>query len=753
MKIVEGHLPEDKAWRALAILSPGEDIGITWQLGLSLAIANGGELVTAVVVPSADEPHLAEARESLSRAEKVSADEDPVITLIIESARYEQAIRQLIREADIDLLLARADAPTWPNLERMPCAIAAVRGEVYSPHDEVTEEGAQISRRYKGRILVPTSGGPNSVHALSVLLPLTHHDVDVTALYIAPAHLGDHEEALGKSRLRQTLEFIDGQERIESKLISSRSIIEGIVQEASDDYNLIIIGASRESSLDKVLFGDITGTVVRQSKKPVVVFRQPTSRVGHLFTDLNWTLQRLAPRLNLRERTQAYVRIRRDARPDIDFYVLIGLAAGIAALGMLANSSAVVIGAMLVAPLMSPIAGTGLAMVQGDMRFLRLSLAAVIRGSFIALIMGLLVGLIPLKDPVTEEVLARTSPTLLDLGVALLSGMAVAYALCRSSATAALPGVAIAAALVPPLAAAGITLANGYASDGFGALLLYLTNFIAISIASAFVFLVLGFRPMPMQKARRSARARSAQAAVILLIVITVLLALTTYRLAQESAVEAKIHQLAATGVEEVIGAELDEIEIDRLEQGGLQLDLVVRSPRSIPHSSVVELQEVLATELQEDLRLILTVIDTEELDALSPPTLTPSPTLTLTPTPGPTLTPTPTATNTQTARPTFTPTPSPSSTPTHTPTSSSTPSPTHTSTPAPRLATVSYQYGLNLREEPDGNSELIGFLPAGTQIILLNGTIENLEGVWQQVQYEGLSGWVLGDFLGPGEG
>jgi hypothetical protein len=313
--------------------------------------------------------------------------------------------------------------------------------------------------------------------------------------------------------------------------------------------------------------------------------------------------------------------------------------------------------------------------------------------------------------------------------------------------------VAIAAALVPPLAAAGITLANGYARHGFGALLLYLTNLIAISVASAFVFLVLGFRPTPTQKARRSARARSAQAAVILLIVITVLLGITTYRLAQESATEAKIHQLASTGVEEVTGAELDEIEIDRLEEGGLQLDIVVRSPRSIPHSSVVELQEVLAAQLQEDLRLILTVIDTEELDALSPPTLTASPTLTLTPTPGRTLTPTPTATNTHTATPTFTPTPSPSSTPTRTPTSSPTSSPTHTSTPTPRLAIVSYQYGLNLRDEPDGSSELIGFLPAGTQIVLLNGIVENLEGAWQQVYYEGLTGWVLGDFLGAGEG
>ncbi|HET6446191.1 MAG TPA: TIGR00341 family protein [candidate division Zixibacteria bacterium] len=756
MKIVEGHLPEDRSWRTLVILSPGEELGITWSLGLSLAIANGGELVTAVIIPSAVEPYLTEARNALSLAEDAAASDEPVFTVIIESNKYEKAVRELIREGSIDLLLARADAPTWHSLERMPCAVAAVRGEAYGPKDDDNGDGEDDSRRFQGRILVPTSGGPNSVFALNVLLPLTHLDIGVTAAYIAPEHLGENEEALGKARLRRTLDFIDGQEKIESKLITSRGIIDGIVQEASEDYDLVIIGASRESSIDKIVFGDITGTVVRESKKPVVVFRQPTSRIGHLFTDLDWTLQRILPRLSLKERTAAYVRIRRDARPNIDFYVLIGLAAAIAALGMLADSAAVVIGAMLVAPLMSPIAGTGLAMVQGDGRFLRLSVGAVIRGFLIALFMGLLAGLIPLKDPMSEEVLSRVSPTLLDLGIALLSGMAVAYALSRSSTMAALPGVAIAAALVPPLAAAGIALANGNASEGFGALLLFLTNFIAISVASAFVFLVLGFRPLPMRKDRKVARARSARAAIALLILITAILAYTTARLAQESALEADIQQLATVGVEEIIGAELDEIEIDRLEGGGLQLDLVVRSPRSIPYNSVVELQEYLASKLQQDLRLILTVIDTEKLDALSPPTNTPTPTSTNTPTPRPTLTPTPSATNTPTATPTSTPTQLPSSTPFHTPTSSPTPSltpsPSHTPTATPRIAIVSYEYGLNLRKEPASNSELSGFLPFGTSVILLNGTIENLEGAWQQIEIEGVVGWVLGDFLGRDE-
>ncbi|RMG93204.1 MAG: DUF389 domain-containing protein, partial [Chloroflexi bacterium] len=146
----------------------------------------------------------------------------------------------------------------------------------------------------------------------------------------------------------------------------------------------MIIGASMESPIDKILFGDVTAAVVRESKTPVMVARRPKDRIGNWAGQLAWWFQRLIPRLSLAERTDAYVRIRRGARPDTDFYVLISLAAIIAALGLVVDSAAVVIGAMLVAPLMSPIVGIGLAIVLGDTRFLRLSLGAVLRGVVLA---------------------------------------------------------------------------------------------------------------------------------------------------------------------------------------------------------------------------------------------------------------------------------------------------------------------------------------------------------------------------------
>ena len=695
MKIVEGGLPEDLAWRALVLLAPGANFGLSWQLGLSLSRANKGELVAAIILPESDQDTLTMARETLHQARMACDPEDPVYTVIAQEKQYHKAAEKLAKQADIDLLIASADLPGWKSLGHMPCAVAIVRGEAYNPLTEGSEaKQSPTGQRSLRSILVPTSGGPNSAHALSFLLPLTEDEVNVTALYVAADYLGENELALGKSRLRQTLNFIDAGRAIEQKLISAKSATTGIVDEASGDYDLVIIGATRESSLDKTLFGNLPEAVVNQSRIPVVVVREPSGALPNLLSQARWAAQPI--RLNISQRTESYVRIRRGARPSIDFYVLIGLAAGIAALGLLANSAAVVIGAMLVAPLMSPIAGSGLAIVLGDTRFLRLTFGAILWGALLALFMGFLVGLIPLREPLTPEVLARTQPTLLDVGVAILSGMAVAYALCRTEATAALPGVAIAAALVPPLASAGISLANGFFTEFGGALLLFVTNFVAISSASALVFLVLGFRPTRAQKKRQAIRDRTIQIAVVFLILISALVALTTYQLAQETAEEDHIEEVADAGVTQVVGAALADITIGDLNNPILILDLEVRSPVTIPHQRVVNLQEYIGTELQREVAITLTVIRTTELDPFAPPPPITTPDQTMIP------------------------------------------------SPTPRSATIENIFGLTVRAEPNSLSDLVTFLDEGNIVNLLDETTTNDEGTWQLVEYEGLTGWVL---------
>jgi uncharacterized hydrophobic protein (TIGR00271 family) len=137
--------------------------------------------------------------------------------------------------------------------------------------------------------------------------------------------------------------------------------------------------------------------------------------------------------------------------PKFSFYALLVASSLIAAFGLIANSTAVVIGAMLVSPLMTPIMGIALGLVRGDAGLLRRALLAEILGVVLAVGMAALFGLLPIKIEATPEMLARTEPTLLDLLVAVLAGFAGAYAMVDERISPALPGVAIATAIVPPL--------------------------------------------------------------------------------------------------------------------------------------------------------------------------------------------------------------------------------------------------------------------------------------------------------------
>ncbi|MCA9954136.1 MAG: DUF389 domain-containing protein [Anaerolineales bacterium] len=602
-------------------------------------------------------------------------------------------------------------------------------------------------------LIVPTSGGPNTAHALTFLLPLTPK-VKVTAVYIAPDYL-ENEKALGQARLRHLMQYVDGVDHIETEVVTAPTVTAGITEYARERGDMVIIGASQESSIDKILFGDIPAAVVRQSHKPVVIVRQPRSRWGNWWDNLAWRLRQYLPRMDIKARTEAYTRIRRGARPDLDFYMLISLATIIAALGLIVNSPAVVIGAMLVAPLMSPMVGTGLAVVLGDTRFIRLSLGAVVRGMFLSILVGAAAGLLNINQPATSELLARTQPTLIDLAIALFSGLAGAYALSRSDAAGALPGVAIAAALVPPLATVGISLTAGRFGEAFGAMLLFTANFVAISSATALMFLILGFRPTTTQKARRAVQARSGQVAIISLALVAALILGFTYTLAQEQARETRITDVVEEKLAEVAGATLNEPPKTTFADGLLTLDITARSTHPLSHQVVEDLQTAIGATLRdegilESVALTLEVIEVTVLDPEVPPTLTPTPLPTLTFAPGPTPTPTETPTLTPLPQPTSTETATlePTATLTLTPTETATAVPSTTPTATPKTAVITYPFGTNLRTAPGLDRAVLTVLPVNTVVVLLDG-IASADGfVWQEVLVDGQIGWLSAAFL-----
>lgn len=647
MKILDGVVPEGKIWRAMVLFGPEQELGLSWNFALQLAKASSGEAVSVAILPSATTENATQhARAALKQANEIAGKDDAVHTLLVEADNFRKALISLIEDADIDLILADDDSPQWKQLERLPCAVAVIRGGAYRALHDRQEQPDQERQRPDAikRILVPTAGGPNTAQALSTLLPLAP-EVKITALYVAPAYLGENEVAHGQSRLRQLARFVDAGDRVERSVIQSSNVTEGIVDAATGDYDLVLIGATRESSIDRALFGDVVGAVVRESKTPVAVFWESASAISDVGRNLAWRFQNVIPRLTLSKRTDVYVRIRRSARPSTDFFVLIGLSTLIASLGLLLSSPAVVIGAMLVAPLMSPMIGAGLAIVLGNPRFLRLSLGAVVRGTLLAILLGILTGFIQPDGALTPEILARTQPTLLDLGVAVFAGFAGAYALAHSDAAAALPGVAISAALVPPLATVGIAFATGNFRESAGALLLYSTNLVAIVAAAVFVFLSLGFRPSQTQKAQRAIQHRTVRIALILLGFITFVLGTTTVSLAREARLQARVNEIVEMHTNAIEGVEFANLEVSNLSdsQQPLALELTVRSTHAIAHSTVEALRDQIGADLGPELdndrgiAMNVTVIRVTKLDPEVPPTATPTPEPSSTPTPTPT--------------------------------------------------------------------------------------------------------------------
>ncbi|ADU63624.1 MAG: TIGR00341 family protein [Pseudodesulfovibrio sp.] len=198
---------------------------------------------------------------------------------------------------------------------------------------------------------------------------------------------------------------------------------------------------------------------------------------------------------------ELFLLLKSNATASRSFLALMVLSTLLAIVGLFANSASVIIGAMILAPLMGPIISLAMGAARQDETLLANSAKTLLVGLMICVgVATLATLLIPLRS-LNGEISARLSPTLLDLGVALISGTAGAYAHAREDIAKSLAGVAIAVALVPPLAVAGIGIGWGERAVFQGASLLFMTNLVGILFAASITFLCLGFAPF--QRARR----------------------------------------------------------------------------------------------------------------------------------------------------------------------------------------------------------------------------------------------------------
>lgn len=234
----------------------------------------------------------------------------------------------------------------------------------------------------------------------------------------------------------------------------------------------------------------------------------------------------------------------------VKFFCLLILASGISTYGLLGDSVAVIIGAMIIAPLMLPIMGLAFSISASDSLAIKTSLLVSLGGIATAIGVGFLLTL-PMTSFFQPEnigqVIVRTSPRLLDLLAALVTGVAGAFAMSRRDVSDTLPGVAIAISLVPPLANVGILLASSNYSLALGSLLLFMTNYFAILVTGTALFGIMGFSKIAVKDKSQIAKKRGIAIATVMMVLISVPLAYTGYTIYIDNSITGTITEASST--------------------------------------------------------------------------------------------------------------------------------------------------------------------------------------------------------------
>ena len=292
------------------------------------------------------------------------------------------------------------------------------------------------------------------------------------------------------------------------------------------------------------------------------------------------------------------------SEPALRFYLMVVISTLIASIGLVTNSTAVIIGAMLVAPLMTPIFGISLGLLLGRPGLLGRALRAEIMGIIMAISIAILFGILPMETQVTPEMLARTHPNLLDLFVAIFAGLAGSYALVDERLSPSLPGVAIATAIVPPLANTGLCLSVGSYDGASGSFLLFLANFVSILLVAAFVFIVAGMVPK-LKWAMTWRFVRRFALAVLGFLVITVILTQSLLEIIEQRRLSQAVNQTLQLKVADLYGATLED-SIFKQGKNSISVLATVRTRRIIEPDSVKLIETAMVDALEKPVQLVV---------------------------------------------------------------------------------------------------------------------------------------------------
>ena len=309
--------------------------------------------------------------------------------------------------------------------------------------------------------------------------------------------------------------------------------------------------------------------------------------------------------IDKKRQEKVYKEIKENAKGDFDFFVLTIFSAIIITLGLIVDSSAVVIGGMLLAPLVWPILALSIAIVKGRTKLLQSSIATLFRSTVIILLISFVLGFISPEYALKgSEFISRTSPTIFELFIALAAGFVGAFVITYPKIGAAIAGVVVAAALVPPIAVIGLSVSHGNLEMAGGAFILYLSNLIAVTFSASALFIVSKFKG-PSTEIGQDKRKSNIRWSLIFLIVMAIPLLLITSEAIKEKKQQNTIRQIINA---KFPGASITSVDVE--DKGEVvAIDVTIQHPDILTENQVNSLADILSQRMKKTVVPRITVV------------------------------------------------------------------------------------------------------------------------------------------------
>ncbi|PJF22232.1 MAG: hypothetical protein CUN56_07065 [Phototrophicales bacterium] len=607
----------DYARVALVPIANPETAADLLHVAAALAHPSEGKVI-ALVVSLGDVESQAQSVEQLEPIIQEIREEGTTIELKAETATsVSRGILDAIRQTGADLVILGLKQHRRGQVE-MGTVVESVL-KTATCDVLIYRRGTHEVRFDK--VIVPIDTDTQSKVAARMGIRLAaRYKTPIEVIHTQASHRSQFE---GLAIIEQTIADLPGHQFVKRSVVNGVDPAASILARVQED-DLLIVGFNKRSDFERHIFGDVAWGVLEKAPSTVIMVSRAVGKETTLNRNLRRFFNWLHPVLTQVEQDDIIEMSRRNASFTIDYLMLILVSAALATLGLLLNSVAVIIGAMLVAPLMSPLVAMSVTLTVGRIWIAQRAFTSLVIGVLMAVLMAFVLGLLlPIPLP-TSEMLARGAPTLLDAAVAFASGVVGAYATARKDIPAALAGVAIAAALMPPICTIGLGLAFGEINLAFGATLLFLTNIISIIGAGILVFVWLGMRLKRYDVWRQIA-------AIILLILVAIPVAIELFILTQQNNTQNIIRRELSDG----LSPEAELVSVEFIQQNPVRVIATIRTEGDISQEKVNTLQDQIASELGEAVQLELVVMQVIRL-RVDPekPEFTPEPEVTDTPAP-----------------------------------------------------------------------------------------------------------------------